>query len=163
MKLCSCRNASASVARWRFCLSQILTVVKRCFLPYKSLLRNQMLFVLKDIWTSSTNCSTTETRRFSEPARGIWPTGSSTEWASRDSPRRSAFRYCDGFEGQRRKSISLCFASNSGTALNAPKGYSGYFKQHLWRDVDFNAKWSLKLKSILLSLKTRLWSIKWHI
>lgn len=80
------------------------------FLPYKSLLRNHMLFVLKDIWTSSTNCSTTETRRFSEPVRGIWPTGSSTERASRDSPRRSVFRYCDGFEGQW-KYISLHFAS----------------------------------------------------
>ncbi len=64
-------------------------------LRYKSLLRNPVLFVLKDIWSSSTNCSTTETRRFSKPAAGIWPTGICTAWASRDWQTRSVFRYWD--------------------------------------------------------------------
>lgn len=129
--------------RWSFIVAEACSVafdVSVC-LRY---LENQMLFVVKDIWTSNTNCSTTERRRFSEPARGIWPTGNSTEWASRDSPRPSVFRYCGPLKDAV-ETASLCISHQTGTGLNAPKGHSGRF-QHTQINSICEGKSSPKLK-----------------
>lgn len=93
-----------------------------------------MLFVLKDIWTSSTNCSTTETRRFSKPAAGIWPTGICTAWASRDWRTCSVFRYWDASHSALKQGAVKC-TQNGGCLRRGFKGTFCPFSTHSISDM----------------------------